>query len=326
MALLLGSAAREMSTLITLNRHQPKMEFLKVQFPKYSLTLLSTGLLIGGISESALSFNLINSECGGANFTSSDGAASLSAQVINSVPAYNWYRGCGPTAAASIIGYWDLSGYPNLFDARENDVFFTVNVQDQISSPARNAKYDPTPDAPGPIPPFTSIADWFQTSVDPLPFGWSYLSFADDAFTGYANFRGSNFEAQNKRFSSQSSASLFNWDDLVLEIDSNRPLMFLVDTDGNGSTDHFVPILGYDDRGSNGKFYGLYTTWSEAETIVWKPFQDLGNPWGVGYATFVRPINTIPEPTSILSFLTLGSLGAAPVLKRQLKDSKSTEE
>ncbi|BBH40845.1 hypothetical protein myaer102_34300 [Microcystis viridis NIES-102] len=35
---------------------------------------------------------------------------------------------------------------------------------------------------------------------------------------------------------------------------------------------------------------------------------------------------TVPEPTSILSLLALGTLGAASTLKRQLKSSKSTEK
>ncbi|MFN9734283.1 MAG: PEP-CTERM sorting domain-containing protein, partial [Microcystis sp.] len=34
----------------------------------------------------------------------------------------------------------------------------------------------------------------------------------------------------------------------------------------------------------------------------------------------------IPEPSSILSILALGTLGAASTLKRQLKSSKSTEK
>ena len=37
--------------------------------------------------------------------------------LLENVPAYDWYHGCGPTAAASIIGYYDMQGYSNLFDA-----------------------------------------------------------------------------------------------------------------------------------------------------------------------------------------------------------------
>ncbi|MDJ0619416.1 MAG: C39 family peptidase [Calothrix sp. MO_192.B10] len=298
------------------------MREIKIKLQAYPFAFLATTLLIGTGNPASLASDPI-AGCSGPSSTTSIGTNSSTAKFLTSVPAYNWYNGCGPTAAASVLGYWDLLGYSNIFDAAGDDVYLTPQVQDQISSPEHNAKYNPTPDNPNlPTPTFTSIADWFRTSVDPLNFGWSYLSFADDAFKGYANFRGYDFDAQNKRFSNQSSESLFNWDDLVSEIDSNRPLMFLVDTDGNGGTDHFVPVMGYDDRGAEGRFYGLYTTWSEDETIVWKPFQDLGNSWGVGYATFVRPLGSpqsVPEPSLELGLLFFGTVGVVPIIKRKLK-------
>jgi len=240
--------------------------------------------------------------CGGVappDLRSADTSTSSTAKTIGSVPAYAWYHGCGPTAAASVIGYWDMLGFPNLFDASGADVFLTSNVQDQISSPAHNAKYDSTPDASGPPPAYTSIADWFQTSVDPLGFGWSSLSSATDAFEGYAAYRGYAFGAETVGFSSL-------WARLVGEIDAGRPFLGLVDTNGDGATDHFVPVLGYDDRGANGRYYGFYTTWSEIETIDWEPFLPLGNPWGVGFATFVTPLDppsSVPEPGSWLLVL-----------------------
>jgi hypothetical protein len=93
------------------------------------------------------------------------------AKVLDEVPAYNWYHGCGPTASASVIGYYDLHGYPQLFDAQGWDaVRLTENVQDQISSPQHNAKYDSTPDdLTLPVPPPTSLADFMHTSL--LDFG-----------------------------------------------------------------------------------------------------------------------------------------------------------
>ncbi len=165
------------------------------------------------------------------------------AMCIENVPAYSWYHGCGPTAAASVLGYWDLHGMDNLFDASGwADVSLTMNVQEQISSAAHNAKYDPSPDNPNlPIPPDTSIADFFRTSEDGLGYGWSYLSYAVTAFEGYGAYRGYEINAWNVSCGSQ-----FGWSDLVTEIDNGRPMMFLVDTDGNNSTDHFIPVLGYD--------------------------------------------------------------------------------
>jgi hypothetical protein len=225
-----------------------------------------------------------------------------SARVLSQVPAYNWYHGCGPTAAGSIIGYYDVHCFYNLFPASEwDEIRLTQNVQDYISSPAHNAKYDPTPDDPTlPTPPNTSLACWFGTSVNPLGYGWSYLSYSDDAFVGYVASRGYQCTSWYESY----SGGQFTWLDLVTEIDALRPVLFLVDTDGDGGTDHFVPVFGYDDRGAAGKYYACYTTWSEDETVEWMQFRGMGSPWGVGYATFVH---IIPEPVTLLT-LALGGL------------------
>ncbi len=235
--------------------------------------------------------------------------------TISDMPAYNWYHGCGPTAAASIFGHYDLNGYDSLFDASGwDDIRITSNVQDEISSPAHNAKYDPQPDAAGPAPADTSIADFFHTSEN-QQFGWSYISDADDAFREYASYRGYNdWNAWNESFAS----GAFTWNDFTNEIDNDRPMMFLIDTDGNGGTDHFVPVFGYNDVTNQ---YACYTTWSENETISWRTFQGMGNSWGIGYATFIAagaPDVPIPEPATMILF-GLGLLGLAGVNRKRFK-------
>lgn len=229
---------------------------------------------------------------------------------LSNVPAYKWYHGCGPTAAASIMGYYDVHGYDNLFSASGWDaVKQTANVQEQISSAAHNAKYDSDPDVADsilPVPPKTSIADWFQTSVN-KGYGWSSLSNAlgsEGAFHGYATYRGYHCST-----GWNSSTSLTGWTDFTAEIDAGRPVMFLVDSDGNNSTDHFVPVFGYEDRGVNGKWYQCYTTWSEDETPVWYQYRKMSSSytWGVGYETFVR-FDPAPEP-STLALLAMAAVG-----------------
>jgi len=239
---------------------------------------------------------------------------SAKATPITDVPAYAWHHGCGPTAAVSVIGYWDVNGYPNLFDASGwDEVRLTSNVQDQVSSPEHNARYDPKPDDLSQPRSWNSIADWFHTSEGSLHYGWSYQVYADDAFEGYANHRAYGFD------SFYESWGAFTWADLVNEINLGNPMMFLVDTNSDGGTDHFVPVFGYEDRGTDGLWYACYTTWSEAESIVWKQFQKMRNPWGVGWGTYVHPISApIPEPATI--FLLGTALVALAAFGRKSKN------
>ncbi len=240
--------------------------------------------------------------------------ANATTVTISDMPAYNWYHGCGPTAAASIIGHYDLNGYDALFTASGWDnVRLTSKVKDEISSPEHNAKYDPDPDNSSlPDPADTSIADFFHTSEN-LGYGWSYLSYADDAFTGYADYRGYNdWNAWNESFDTGD----FSWADFTNEIDNDRPMMFLVDTNADGATDHFIPVFGYNDSTLQ---YACYTTWSEDETISWYDFQGMGNAWGIGYATFITPGASdapVPEPATLLLF-GIGLLGFAGVSRKK---------
>jgi len=235
-----------------------------------------------------------------------------SAFTLSLAPAYNWYHGCGPTAAGSIIGFWDVRGYDNLFTASGWDqVKLTSNVQDQISSPEHNAKYDPTPDRTDlATPAKTSIADWFMTSVDPLQFGWAYLSYAPSALKDYAAYRGYTSTAGNWSYGYD-----LTWNSLVGELNAGKPLMFLVDSDGDGGTDHFVPVYGYEDRGAAGKYYACYTTWTENESLEWYQFRGMSNAytWGVGYATYFHPV---PEPLTVI-FLGLAGIGIAARKRRK---------
>ena len=225
--------------------------------------------------------------------------------VLPNVPAYAWYHGCAPTAAASIMGYWDLHGFDGLMDAsgwaavKELD-----NVKEQVSSTAHNAKYDPYPDAAGDPPPDTSLADFFHTSEDDLGFGWSYFntSVVNAVFKTYPQIRGyPGFITDNYpdsyvgywTFGSQTVT--YNWNWLKEQIDAGRPMMFLVQTSHAGVSDHFVPVVGYDeqDPGDSAQwYYGVYTVQNdESETVAWFQFKAStgDNDWGVKIMITIKP-------------------------------------
>ncbi|MFW6154252.1 MAG: CARDB domain-containing protein [Planctomycetota bacterium] len=208
--------------------------------------------------------------------------------LLDDVPEYFWYRGCGPTSVGMILGFWDILGYPNYFvgDASTQ----TDDVNAGIASEGHDDDWVPDPDAPPPHHADDSIADFFETSRDPLPYGWSYLSKADDAFIGYSDYVGySAAHAWNEDWGD------LTWADFTSEINAGRPMMFLVDSDGNGETDHFIPIIGY--RTDPGQQYAAYTTWRNDSGIHWFDWQGMsdGDPWGIRAATLFRPSHSQPD-------------------------------
>jgi hypothetical protein len=116
--------------------------------------------------------------------------------------------------------------------------------------------------------------------------------------------------------------------------------VFNVDSNGDGSNDHSVPVLGYDDRGSGGKWFGCYTTWSEDETVQWYQFTGMssGHAFGISSGESFRITSTpsaaamsygpdgvaaagaqpVPEPSSFV-LLGMAFVGLAVFAKRLKK-------
>ena len=223
--------------------------------------------------------------------------------VISGVPSYEWYHGCGPTAAGMIIGYWDAHGFPKLIPGSNDWNANRQVVEDMIASPGHIRDYVPSPDrVPTPDDPYHDddcVADFGGCSRNPLLYGWS--SFADQKWglRRYAEYRGYDGSYAFDRYFS------FVWDTFLDEIDAGRPVEFLVDTDGSGGTDHFVTVVGYDQTPGDLK-YACYTTWDH--TRRWFPYQEMasGRLWGVYAATFFHPV---PEPAALIPLtLLLGLL------------------
>jgi RTX calcium-binding nonapeptide repeat (4 copies) len=272
----------------------------------YFDTTAKPGDTIVGVTGTAFSLTVTGADLG--NFDTNDlqqsgviYARSAGPTILDEVPSYNWYHGCSPTAAASVIGYYDLHGYPQYFDAQGwDEVRLTQNVEDQISSPAYNAKYDPTPDdLTLPQPPATGLADFMHTSEDPLDFGWTYLSEIASGIEAYSAQRGAPLNAWSEGVNDST------WTKITQEILGNHPMVFQVDTDGNNSIDHSIPVMGFDARADGTEWFAAYTTWHEEETIDWFQFQPMasGTSWGVGYVTFIEPLKAGGSATASASGL-----------------------
>ena len=265
--------------------------------------------------------------------------------TISGIPEYFWRHGCGPTAVGMVVGYYDAHGYSDLIPGDASTQ--TVAVNQAIASggdsanpyPAGSEQHyedysrpeddpiDGTGNETGPLTddyitrgrlahPNNSIADYMRTSQSNHPwghsyYGWSWFNDVGPSFTGYVNQQNSGYNPNVQSY--RWSDATLTWSVLVNEINNNRPMVFLVDTNGDGDTDHFVPVIGYDD-GDPHK-YACYTTWASMPGIRWFTFQDVGNSWGVwgGCAFSLVPIAApeinikqdgtgIPDGTGIYDF------------------------
>jgi hypothetical protein len=225
--------------------------------------------------------------------------ASPKAVTIGEVPAYIWHDGCGPTAVGMIFGYWDIHGYDWLIpgdasaqtDQVNEAISSSLGAANHYSDYALPIDYSPSPLAMdkselpvGDEHNDDSIADFMRTSQSHFQnyYGWSWFSDVRRSFLGYfdlVNPLGTVMVSTNLYFSGL-------WDAFKAEIDAGRPVVFLVDTDGNGVTDHFITAIGYDEVAGLKKYAAL-NTW---DTMThWYTFNALGagNPWGIyGAITF----------------------------------------
>jgi hypothetical protein len=249
-----------------------------------------------------------------------DHAEDISSEVTLTVPAYAWRHGCGPTALGMVIGYYDANGFADLIPG--SAATQTSAVSQVIASGGDSG----SPNPPGSERHFEdyaqpidssptmltdnfltsgrtahaddSLADFMNTSRSSFNnyYGWSWSNDMGPAFTKYVKKQNPGYMPVYQQY----SYSFLSWSLLTSEIDAGHPMVFLVDSTGDGSTDHFVPVIGY--RTSPTLQYASWDTWSTS-TIRWQNFTGLANgvPWGVwgGWTFRINKVNTVTLRTAV---------------------------
>jgi PKD repeat protein len=224
---------------------------------------------------------------------------SSGAVVLDGVPAYIWHHGCGPTALGMVIGYWDSQGYPDLVPGNASAQTAFVNAM--IANDGQNASCGgagnhysdyacPIDGSPNPVQPDRSstggahpsncVADFMRTSWSSAGnyYGWSWVSDMAPAFNNYVNYAAPAYG----HTATTRGYVLYKFSDYKASIDAGSPVVLLVDSDGDGATDHFVTGIGYDDATGS---YACRNTWDQG--MHWYQWHQMtsGNAWGIFAAT-----------------------------------------
>jgi hypothetical protein len=256
--------------------------------------------------------------------------------TISGVPPYLWRHGCGPTAVGMVLGYYDLNGFPDLFvgDASSQTASVNQGIASQGSgtrgagmqlhyedyalpndSSSSSVISDSSQTYPTGCHASDSIADFMRTSWSSAGnfYGWSWSSDIMPAFTNYARLKNPSYVPRSTSYYMDSSLT---WTVVTNEIANNRPMVFLVDSSGDGFTDHFVPVIGYSDGPP--QQYACYDTWDT--NVRWCQFRAMSSSysWGVwgGWSFSLAvankpPTNIVISNTNVLENLAAGTMVGA---------------
>ncbi len=216
------------------------------------------------------------------------------------VPSYLWRHGCGPTALGMVVGFFDSNGFEGLIpgsawtQTEEVDQSIASGGSDgAVFPPGQRGHYEdyslPIDGYPEMLPDAylaegiqphqsDSLADFMHTSQSTYNnyYGWSWSNHVAPAFEAFVRSRSSSYDPIVHFYYRTS----MTWSVLQSEIDQNRPMVFLVDSNSDGNTDHFVTIIGY--RTSPTLQYAIWDTWSNT-VVRWEDFAYIqaGVPWGI---------------------------------------------
>ena len=133
---------------------------------------------------------------------------------------------------------------------------------------------------------------WSSTGIR---YGGSWSNMVSPAFTQYVAAICTGASATSTVYAGPS----LTWTLVKQQMDAARPMVFLVDSSGDGRTDHFVTIVGY--REINGyPEYACWDTWSTT-LLRWQQFRAMSSSyaWGVwgGYTFSLSAATPTPSPT-----------------------------
>jgi uncharacterized protein (TIGR03437 family) len=243
--------------------------------------------------------------------------------LIPGVPSYLWWDGCGPTAVGMVIGYYDTHGWSELVPGDASSQ--TAAVDQMISSHSTgsgNQSYedyalpldDPNTDS-SPLPDMSTmdpagahfsdcVADFARTSWSAagLYYGWTWDTDIAPGFDGYVDEVAPQYAPTSTEYEMDGTLT---WTLVEQQIDAGHPMVFLVDSDGDGTTDHFVTVIGYGEVNGEPE-YACRDTWYQ-NAVRWELFRTMSSSyaWGVysGWTFSVGPTISSFGPAS-------GAMGA----------------
>ena len=254
--------------------------------------------------------------------------------LIAGVPAYLWRDGCGPTSVGMVVGYYDTHGFAGLI---AGDASTQTTAASQSIASHRDAGSDrhyedyslPKETGSAILPDRSaapagdehasdSVADFMHTSwsADGLAYGWSYSNMVGPSFVGFAQLKLTGVTATYRSYYyAGSGSSALTFAVLQQEVDAGRPMVFIVDSSGDGTTDHAIAAIGY--RETNGyPEYACWDTWST--TVRWARFQGMSSSytfgvWGATALSLTANASPSPSPSPSISSSPSASPSASPI-------------
>ena len=176
-------------------------------------------------------------------------------KTLSGVPEYEWTRGCSPTSAAMVIGYWAKNGYPNLWDG---------------TPPTSN---DPNNDSDPVNVVIEHIGDLMKTSTNvegntpAINIPPAMMKYAKDKDAAYKFKAGLKFASWDRIWDQGSFWEGFSFEYIQKEVNAGRPmsvgLRFKDPLNPLGPFKaHDVVAYGYQDNpGTNNDWIAVMDTW-----------------------------------------------------------------